>query len=779
MASERDDDRLRVVFSRVYRGPNRWSALPAYEAEVVGGPTLRIDAATLARLASWRDRLEATPYEVAMEQATAGLPPFRAGPAFDDLRPGATEPVLLWVFASLLSSAGVAPRFASWVPGSGGRFTIAADLDDEEVSAGALVLACKLLLEAVDRPSGPYDLEAELAAFAEYADDARLGPSTRAIIRAAEARGIPWRRVTNNSLCQLGEGVWRRRIWTAETDATGAIAEALAQDKQMTRMLLEQVGVPVPRGRVAKTVEEACAAARDLGYPVVVKPRDGNHGRGVSFGIRDCDDMAEAFEIAINENHRRSGGVIVEQYARGVAHRLLVVGETMVAAARGQHDVVVGDGTRTIRALVDDANRDPHRGPNFTDILSLMKLDDLALAQLKRQSLSPEDVPEAGRRVTIKINGDLTTDETDEVCPDVARHMVLAAKAVGLDIAGIDLVAEDVSRPLAEQRGMVIEVNAGPGMFMHIAPRHGRPRPVGEAIVELMFKEGDDGRVPVMVVGEDPAAPAAAKGVADAVAGFLRSGGIVAGLAHHGTIHLPGQPAYERAGTDRDACIALLAHPHIEAAVLVSRSADAATEGLGTLHCEVAVLMPVEAAVPAAAGGEAAVPAAAGAEAAVPAAAGASVPSPAVVAPTGETEIDALPIDAATATLLHALEPDGAAILDAAAPSADAILARAAVPVVLVDRDGTAAATARIARHRAGGGFTVTRHGAGAILASGGREHVLSAGDLAAVFGGSPGDDRFLPLAAVWAAGLLPGDRLMPPRPVTSRLRFDAGGTDD
>lgn len=749
MASERDDDRLRVVNSRVYRGPNRWSARPAYEAEVgVGTPGPAIDSGTLARLASWRERLEATPYEVAMEQATAGLAPLRGGPAFDDLSAAATEPVLLWVFVSLLSSAGVAPRFAVWVPGPAGRFTIAADLDDEEVSAAALVLACKLLLEAVDRPSGPFDLEAELAAFAEYADDARLGPSTRAIIRAAEARGIPWRRVTNNSLCQLGEGVWRRRIWTAETDATGAIAEALAQDKQMTRMLLEQVGVPVPRGRVAKTVEEACAVARELGYPVVVKPRDGNHGRGVSFGIRDCDDMAGAFAIAIEENHRRSGGVIVEQYAAGVAHRLLVVGDRMVAAARGQHDVVVGDGTRTIRELVDDANRDPHRGPNFTDILSLMKLDDLAVSQLERQALTPDDVPEAGRRVTIKINGDLTTDETDEVCPDVARHMVLAAKAVGLDIAGIDLVAEDVSRPLGEQRGMVIEVNAGPGMFMHIAPKHGRPRPVGEAIVELMFKEGEDGRVPVIVVGENPAAPGAATRVADAVAGFLRSGGIVAGCVRHGTIDLPGQPSYERAGSDRDACIALLAHPHVEAAVLVSRAADAAAEGLGTLHCEVAVL----------AGG-----------------------SPSLVPPTGEAEIDALPIDAATATLLHALEPDGAAILAADAPAADAILARAAVPVVLVDGAGAGGVVAeRIARHRRAGGFAVIRAGAGAILASGNREHVLSAADLATVFAAAaPGDPGLLALAAVWAAGLLPGDRLMPPRPVTARLRFDAGGADD
>lgn len=740
MAGDIDDDRLRVDSTRVYRGPNARSPWPVWEATIVPGTLADwragADPAPLARLGAWRGRLEATPYEVAMELAGAGLEPRRAGPSFGDLAAAGPESVLTWLFVSLLGAAGAAPRFAAWWPEPAGAFTLAADLDDEEVSAAAMVLARKLLLAAIDDPSGPFDLDAELAAFTEYADDARLGPSTRAIIRAAEARGIPWRRVTNNSLCQLGEGVWRRRIWTAETDATGAIAEALAQDKQMTRMLLEQVGVPVPRGRVAKTVEEACAVARELGFPVVVKPRDGNHGRGVSFGIRDCDDMAEAFAIAIEENHRRSGGVIVEQYARGVAHRLLVVGERMVAAARGQHDVVVGDGTRTIRELVDDANRDPHRGPNFTDILSLMKLDDLAVAQLKRQSLTPDDVPEAGRRVTIKINGDLTTDETDEVCPDVARHVVLAAKAVGLDIAGIDLVAEDISRPLAEQRGMVIEVNAGPGMFMHIAPRHGKPRPVGEAIVELMFKEGEDGRVPVIVVGEDPARPAAAAVAARFVAGFLRSGGIVAGLAGGGTIELPGQPAYARAGTDRDACVALLAHPHVEAAVLVSRAADAAVEGLGTLHCEVAVLAP-------------------------------SIPA------------DGDAVDPATATLLHALEPDGFAVLDSSAPGVEAILARAGARIVLVDVRPDGGGDGVVSRHRERGGFVVRRGGAGAVLATRGREHVLSGADLAAWFPESPpGDAGLLALATLWAAGLLPGDRLMPPRPVTSRLRFDAGGAD-
>jgi cyanophycin synthetase len=735
-----DDDRLIVQAKHLYRGPNRWSALPVHEVEIDAGAlrgwSPQTDPVAMTRFAGWRDRLEATPYEVAVERAASGRTlPRRAGPAFDELTTATgPEPVLLWLDAVLLGSAGIVTRFARWVGDDGGRFRMAVELDDEEVSVACLDLARKLLLSAVDGVA--VDLEAELANLAEFADDARLGPSTRAIVRAAERRGIPCRRVTDNSLCQLGEGVWKRRIWTAETDATGAIAEALAQDKQMTRMLLKQVGVPVPRGGVATSVEGACAAAAELGYPVVVKPRDGNHGRGISFGVRDDDDMHEAFEIAIRENHRRSGGVIVEQFAHGVAHRLLVVGDRCVAAARGQNDTVIGDGVRTIRELVEDANRDPLRGPNFTDILSLMKLDDLAVGLLKRQSLDPQSVPATGRRVTIKVNGDLTTDETDEIHPDVARHAVLAARAVGLDIAGIDVVAEDIGRPLWDQRGMVIEVNAGPGMFMHIAPKQGKPRPVGEAIVDLMFKGEDDGRVPVIAVGAGPVAG----DVVATLAGFLRGGGIVAGVASGSRIDVPGQAAYDFPGSDRDRAVAGLAHPHVEAAILLSQPADAAREGLATLHCEVAVLAPGDGAADPASG----------------------------------------PIDPATATLLHAIEPDGLAILDAAAPTADAILAAVGPRVVLVvDGPVVGAVAARVGVHRVGGGRVVLRSGTAARLCAGRAEHDLSAADLVDVMPALPaGIGGALALAAIWGAGLLPGDRLMPPRPVAARLRFAAGGSD-
>jgi len=728
-----------VVRRQVYRGPNRWSPLPVHEVEIDPGPLAGWradrDPDALGRLALGRARLEATPYEVAVARdAGAGAAARGVGPAFEELAAAGPGPVLLWLSTSLLGTAGIAPAFAACVANAAGRFTLAVELDDEEVADACLALAWRIFVEAVAPPPEPLDLEPALAELAEFADDARLGPSTRAILGAARRRGIPCRRI-RNSLCQLGEGVRRRRIWTAETDATGAIAEALAQDKQMTRVLLEQVGVPVPRGRVAASVAEACAAARELGYPVVVKPRDGNHGRGISFGVRDDADMAEAFEIAIRENHRRSGGVLVEQFARGVAHRLLVVGERMVAAARGQRDVVVGDGTRTIRALVDDANLDPLRGPNFTDILSPMRLDELAIGLLKRQSLEPDDVPAAGRRVTIKVNGDLTTDETDEVHPEVARHVVLAARAVGLDIAGIDLVAEDISQPLDAQRGMVIEVNAGPGMFMHIAPKQGRPRPVGEAIVELMFDAGDDGRVPVIVVGEHPEDPARAAAVGGEVARFLRSGGIVAGLAGGGTIEIPGQPPFPCPGSARDGAVALVAHPCVEAAVIVSRAADAAAEGLDTLHCEVAVLAPE------------------GADGGV---------------------------DPATATLLNAIEPDGRCVVDAAAPGAAAILARLGPRAVLVGGpDAGAEAVDRLARHRDQGGFVVVRRGAEVLLASGGAAWQLSGTELAPVLGRGLSDGvALLALATIWAAGLLPGDRLMPVLPVTSRLRFDVGEPD-
>ena len=329
----------------------------------------------------------------------------------------------------------------------------------------------------------------------------QLGPSTAAIVAAAKARGIPFRRLNSGSLIQLGQGARQRRILTAETDRTSAIAESIAQDKDLTRSLLRAVGVPVPEGRPVVDAEDAWAAAREIDAPVVVKPRYGNQGRGVATDLTTREQVMAAFANAREEGD----SVVVERFAPGVDYRVLVVGRRVVAASRRDPAQVVGDGRRTIAALVEEVNRDPRRAHYHATALSKIVLDPIALGVLEEQGYRPDSVPPAGMRVLVRRNANLSTggtatDVTDEVHPDVAARAIDAARVIGLDIAGVDIVARDISRPMEEQGGVVVEVNAGPGLRMHLHPSAGSPRPVGEAIITMMFPEGQNGRIPLVAV---------------------------------------------------------------------------------------------------------------------------------------------------------------------------------------------------------------------------------------------------------------------------------------
>jgi cyanophycin synthetase len=375
-----------------------------------------------------------------------------------------------------------------------GVYKVVVKCDDTRFAEHCLRSARELIMAAVqDRP---FALDAELARLRLLADQLCLGPSTRAIVQAAKARGIPCIRLTAGNLMQLGYGKAQRRIWTAETDRTSAVAEGIAQDKELTRKLLAAAGVPVPTGRVVKDADDAWLAAGDLAEPVVVKPVDANHGRGVSIRLDEEAEVRAAYERAALEGT----GVMVERFIPGSQHRVLIVGERAIAAAGGEADEVQGDGGSTIRQLVEQANRDPRRGEESAQLLTLLELNDTAVDLLRRQGFTPDSVPRAGERVLIQYHGDLTVDETDQLHPEVAAACVLAAQAVGLDIAGIDVVAGDIGQPLAQQGGAVIEVNASPGLVAHLKPLSGKPRPVGEAIVGQLFAPETPARVPVVAV---------------------------------------------------------------------------------------------------------------------------------------------------------------------------------------------------------------------------------------------------------------------------------------
>ena len=378
-----------------------------------------------------------------------------------------------------------------------GLYKVVIEYLDEVVAEACMREAREILLAGY--AGKDYDIADAVARMKRVVDRNALGPSTSAIIAAAEKRGIPWRRLREGrSLVQFGQGVNQRRIWTAETDRTGAIAEHIVQDKDLTRTLLRKAGVPVPEGRVVANPADAWEAAEDIGIPVVVKPQDANHGRGVFINLTTREQVESAFQTAATEGD----GVMVERFIPGNDHRLLVVGGELIAASRGDHAVITGNGTDTIAVLVDtQLNTNPLRG--VSDFCPWSKIDTeewdpAILSELEKQDYQPDSVPNDGERVLISRFANWSTEVTGLVHPRNREHVTIAAQVAGLDICGVDVVCTDISKPLEDQGGAVVELNASPGLIMHLRPATGEVRPVGEAIINMMFPTGKNGRIPVV-----------------------------------------------------------------------------------------------------------------------------------------------------------------------------------------------------------------------------------------------------------------------------------------
>jgi cyanophycin synthetase len=563
-----------MEFGRIWvlRGPNVWGSCPALEVELRGDGAARLDGtpAFVARLLRWVPAL-------AGREGTREVPPFQG--------PFGLAHALSRLTLRLQSLAGSEVHLAL-VDCRGKRpVRVVVEYEEEELARACLESARRLCLAALgDRPP---DVAAEMKKLRELALEVRLGPSTAAIVRAARQRGIPVRRLNTGSLVQLGHAARSRRICTAETDRTSAVAETIAQDKQLTRLLLQRAGVPVPEGRPVTDAEDAWSAAREVGLPVVVKPQHGNHGRGVTVHLSTRESVLLAYEAARAEGQ----GVMVERFAPGADHRLLVVGDRLVAAARREPAQVVGDGRSTVAELVALVNQDPRRSDGHGTVLSIIHLDAIALAVLAEQGCTPESVPPAGQRVLIRRNANLSTggtatDVTDLVHPSVAARAVDAARTVGLDIAGIDVLATDIARPLEDQRGAVVEVNAGPGLRMHLQPSAGKPRAVGEAIVDRLFPEGETGRIPIAAVtGINGATP-----TARLLAHLLARPGEVVGLACSDGLYVGGRRIDARAASGATSAGALLLNPRVSVAVLETAPEGILREGLGFDHADVAVV---------------------------------------------------------------------------------------------------------------------------------------------------------------------------------------------
>jgi cyanophycin synthetase len=570
---------MQIQQLRALKGPNIWANFPVLEAVVDLG---RFEELPTNKLPGFTDRLMACLPGLIEHRCSVG----ERGGFLQRLREGTwLGHVLEHVTLELQSMAHLPVGFGrARGTGEHGVYKVVVRCDEPVFGEECLKAGRELILAAVEGRT--FGLEAELVRLKELAEKVCLGPSTQAIVSAAQERGIPYLRLTERSnLVQLGYGKAQRRIWTAETDGTAAVAESIAQDKELTRTLLRSVGVSVPEGRVVKTREDAWSAASELGLPVVVKPQDGNWGRGVSIRLEDRAAVEAAFQIAANEG----SGVVVERFVPGSQYRVLVVGDRAVAAAGGEAEHVVGDGVHTITELVERMNQDPSRGASTSHVLTKLVLDDISLELLRRQGFTPKSVPAAGRVAVIHYNGDLTVDVSERLSPDIAASCVLAARTVGLDIAGMDIIAEDISRSLESQGGAVIEVNASPSLVMHLKPLQGKPRPVGEAIVDHMFGAGQTGRVPLVAI----AGSRRAEIVSELV------GRLVTGAGYH-VGHVDGQGVrvadhwLERGDVARAAgARRLLMNPFANAFVFAVTEKSVLEEGVAFDRCQVAIVTDV------------------------------------------------------------------------------------------------------------------------------------------------------------------------------------------
>ena len=493
--------------------------------------------------------------------------------------------VLQTAALALQAQAGCPVTFArTTATTDAGVYQVVVEYSEEAVGRKAFEYAQQLIQAALG--NGSFDANAVIADLRELDEDERLGPSTGSIVEAAVARGIPYRRLTRGSMVQFGWGSKQRRIQAAEVDSTSAVAESIGQDKDLTKRLLHAAGVPVPLGKPVETVDEAWEVALKVGLPVVVKPQDGNQGKGVTVNITDRAQLEEAYKNAADY-----GTVMVERFLPGHDFRLLVVGDQLVAAARREPPQVLGDGEHTVRQLVEVVNQDPRRGEGHATSLTKIRLDDIAVARLAMQGLTPDSVPPKGQRVILRNNANLSTggtatDVTDDVHPEVAARAVAAAQMVGLHICGVDMVAETVLRPLEEQGGGFVEVNAAPGLRMHLAPSYGKPRNVGQAMVDKLYAHGDDGRIPTVAVTGTNGKTTTAR----LIAHLFTAQGLRVGMTNTDGVYVNGRQIDSGDCSGPKSARNVLLHPEVDAAVFETARGGILREGLGFDRCQVAVV---------------------------------------------------------------------------------------------------------------------------------------------------------------------------------------------
>ena len=467
---------------------------------------------------------------------------------------------------------------------------------EEGIAAGELAL--KLITSLLPpnlRSAG--DIDAEWSwpqardEFIRYAQRRALGPSTASLVRAAEQRGIPWLRLNDQSLVQLGHGKYQQRIQATVTGKTSHIAVELASDKEETNKILGSLGLPVPQQELVQSEDQAVRAARRLGYPVVTKPYNGNHGRGISIHLSSDEEVRAGFVAA--REHSRS--VIVETFLQGDDHRLLVVNGQLIAATRRTPGHVVGDGRRTIRELIDIVNQDPRRGVGHEKVLTRLNLDREAEMMLARIGSTADSVPKAGDVVYLRSTANLSTggtatDVTDIIHPDNRDMAERAVRAIGLDVGGVDFLAPNIAESYRKAGGGICEINAAPGFRMHVSPSEGTPRDAAGPVIDMLFPPGTPARVPIAAITGTNGKTTTARMLAH----ITKMAGFTPGLTSTDGVYIDGQRTVEGDMTGPVSARMVLADPSIDIAVLETARGGLLRAGMGVRHVNVGAVLNIQ-----------------------------------------------------------------------------------------------------------------------------------------------------------------------------------------
>ena len=577
---------LRIIETRVYRGPNYWSYEPAIKLIVdLGG----LEAFPTNTLPGFTDALLSMLPGVGLHSCSTG----RTGGFAKRLRDGTwVGHVAEHIALQLQRDAGTeVGRGKTRSTGEPCRYHVVYSYAEESVGLAAGRLAVRLVNHLVE-PQPDFDLATEFEGLVRLAERAAFGPSTQALLDEASLRDIPWIRLNEQSLVQLGHGVHQKRIRATMTSSTSSLGVDIAGDKKLTNKLLAGTGVPVPRAEVVRDADGAAAAARRIGFPVAVKPLDGNHGRGVILNLADEAAVRDGYAIARGES--RNGGVVVESFLTGNDYRCLVIGGRLRAVAQRIPAHVDGDGTHSLSELVEITNADPRRGIGHEKVLTRIGVDEESIAYAAEQGFAMSDIPPADARVFVKRTGNMSTggisiDRTEEIHPENAEIAEQAARVVGLDIAGIDFICPDISVPVRETGGGIVEVNAAPGFRMHTHPTEGEAQYVAKPVIDMLFPPGSAARIPIVAITGSNGKTTTARMIAHILKGMGRKVGMTStdGIFVDGRLIRRGDMSGPKSAST------VLQNPNVEMAVFEVARGGILREGLGYDRNDVAVVLNV------------------------------------------------------------------------------------------------------------------------------------------------------------------------------------------